>query len=811
MDTNIVSTLGAGSGIDIKNLVTQLTAIERAPRQDRIDTKQKTYDAQISGYGKLKSALDTLKTAIGELGNTSLFNARTVNVPDSEAITANKVSAGAQIGNYSIDVLKVASAQSLATEAQDERDSALNATGTMTINFGAWTYSSVNPADPLDTSDPLDQPAFTANTEREALSIAVTATDSLDSIAAKINEADAGVQASVLKVDDKYQLLLTAPSGEKNALQVSVSDPSLNGFSFTKDNHAEVTQTQRASDAQVKVNGLTVTREDNTMDDVITGLNFTVNNISTASLNFSITADKDSAKESVQDFVAAYNVFQKTSHDLVSYYRDEDNNLVRGELAGDISARSMIDQLRTLIGGAVPGLASGGFTALTNVGIRTERDGSLTINNTEFNDAFTNHFNLVGELFASKATSANSAVTVNQGTFASSAVAGNYEVAITRDPTQGQTVGNAVTDVFPKTIASGDGYTFKMNVDGVFSNSIELTGTYASVEELRLGLQLSINSDSKLKAAGVGVDVGFDTVNNQFSFKSREYGTISQAIFSEAGAGMANLGITPTQAKIVGAALTEATFDSGTDTFTSPLDATTKDYTFQIKVDGLESSSITLTNTYNSAADVAAELELKINADSTLSTAGAAIDVEYDTVNNRFTFNSRAGGTVSAIEFSTVSDDMAAFGISTTMGGTRGIDVAGTVNGVEGFGAGNVLLPDVDSDAYGLNFSVRAGAKAESGDGFEVGFSRGMAGEFLNLVEQFLSSNGVIKTRESSIQTQLDKLDEDTSNLDRRMEGVSARLLAQFTTMERIVASFQDTSSQLDGLVDRLPFTASND
>lgn len=800
MDTNIVSALGAGSGLDIKSLVTQLTAVERAPQQEKIDAKQKTLETQVSGYGKIKSALDTLQAAIGELGSPSLFNARTANVPDSEAITANKVSAGAQIGNYSVDVLTVASAQSLATAAQDERDSALNAVGTITIGFGAWAYDG--------SDDPL---TFTTNTDREALSISVTAADSLDSIAAKINEANGGVQASVLKVDDQYQLLLSSPSGEKNALRVSVSDASLDGFSFTETNHANVTETQQASNAQLKVNGLTVTRENNTIDDVITGLDFTINKVSTASLNFSITADKDSAKEAVQDFITAYNTFQETTNKLVNYTRDDDNKLVRGELAGDSTARNMISQLRTLIGGAVPGLASGGFTALTNVGIRTERDGSLSINQTEFNNAFTNHFDLVGELFASKATSANSAVTVNQGTFASAAVAGSYDIAITRDPTKGETVGNTISDTFPKTIATGDNYTFKLNVDGVASNSIELTGTYASQEALRLDLQSRINSDSKLKAAGVGVDVSFDTVNNQFSFQSREYGSLSQAIFTEAGTGMANLGIAPTQAKIIGAALTEATFDSDTDTFTSPLDATTKDYTFQIKVDGLESDAITLTNTYNTAAEVAAELEAKINADSTLSTAVAEIDVEYDTVNDRFTFNSRAGGTVSAIEFSTVSDDMAAFGMSTVMGGTRGIDVAGTVNGVEGFGAGNVLLPDVDSDAYGLNFSVRAGATAESGSGFNVSFSRGMAGEFSNLIENFLSTTGVIKTRESSIQKQLEGLDEETTKLDRRMTGVSTRLLAQFTMMERIVASFQDTSSQLDGLVDRLPFTASND
>ncbi|MBK1693909.1 flagellar hook protein [Chromatium weissei] len=811
MDTNIVSSLGAGSGIDIKSLVTQLTAVERAPQQARIDAKQKTLEAQISGYGKLKGALDAMKTAVASLGSSDLFNARSVSVSTSDAITADKVSPGAQIGNYKINVSQVASAQSIATKEQDERDSALNMSGNMTISFGAWAY---------DGSDnPL---TFITNTNRDALSINVTAADSLDTIAEKINSQNAGVQASVLKVDDKYQLTLTAPSGASNAMQISVDDASLDDFSFTSSNYSNVSETQQASDAVLKVNGLEVTRESNTIDDVVSGLTFTVNKtmLATDSVTFGVTADKGSAETAVRGFVTAYNSFQETTNKLVGYSRDADNNLVRGDLASDSSARSSINQMRALIGGAVPGLESG-FTALTNVGIRTERDGSLSISEDDFTAAFNNNFDLIGSLFASKMTSTNSAVTVNKGTFSSSAVAGTYNVNVTRDPTQGKTFGDAITNgnfdaitthelTAPLTIAAGGGYNFKINVDGVNSNSIELTGTYNSIEELRVGLQSKINSDSALKANGVGIDVGFDNATDSFNFTSRDYGSVSKAVFTETGSGMTSLGITPTQAKVVGSAITQSTFDSGSGTFTPSLDATTKDYTFKINVDGLESSSITLTNTYTNGADVAAELEAKINADSTLSTAGAAVDVEYDTANNRFSFNSRAGGSVSEIGFTSTSDDMAELGISTTMGGTRGIDVAGTINGVAGFGAGNVLLPDIESEAYGLNFKVRTGATAQSTNGFSASFSRGMAGELSNLIDNFLSSTGVIKSRESSIQTQLTRLNEDKTKLDTRMTAVSARLLAQFTTMERIVSSLQDTGSQMSELVNQLPFTASN-
>jgi flagellar hook-associated protein 2 len=525
MADNIISSLGAGSGIDIKNLVTQLTAVERAPREQRLDTRQETLQAQISGYGQLRSAFDTFKGSLTALSTGDLFNARSATVPNSDVITANAVEPGAQTGSYSIEVQEVAKAQTLAIggAAQTDPKAALNAAGSMTIRFGAWTDADGNP-----------QP-FAVNDDRTALTLDVASTDSLQDIATKINAADSGVQAAVIKVNDQYQLTLSADSGRNNAMEISTSGTNLAAFNF-KDGAFDATETQPAQDAQLKINGLAVTRESNEIDDLIQGFSFTLNKKGTAgeSLNFSITADKTAADQAIRDFVEAYNTFQKTTQELVGYTRDEDDNLVRGGLAGDSSARTMINRLREQIGGVLPG-AQGGFTALTNVGIRTERDGSLTINETDFKSAFDNNFNLLEGLFASKMSSTNSAVEVNAGTFASRAASGTYDVEITQDPTRGQIAGNALTHDFSAPLDASDpaaDYSFRINVDGTNSGLIQLTGTYATADELRADLQARINGDSSLKAAGVAVDVEYDTGTNQFNFVSREYGSISKVSFT---------------------------------------------------------------------------------------------------------------------------------------------------------------------------------------------------------------------------------------------------------------------------------------
>ena len=176
MADNIISTLGAGSGIDIKNLVTQLTAVERTPKETRLNTRQEQIQAQISGYGQLKSAFDTFKGALTALGSADLFKARSATVPSSDVITANKVDPGAQTGAYSIEVLEVASAHSLAMAAHSERDVALDKSGALTIQFGDWTYDG-------GTGAPT---SFDINGDRAALTIDIESGDSATAVTTTI-------------------------------------------------------------------------------------------------------------------------------------------------------------------------------------------------------------------------------------------------------------------------------------------------------------------------------------------------------------------------------------------------------------------------------------------------------------------------------------------------------------------------------------------------------------------------------------------------------------------------------------------------
>jgi len=678
---NVISSLGAGSGIDVTNLITSLVEVERAPTETRLDTRQANLDAQISAYGALKSALSEFQSLVTNVADNDTFNARAVAFPDTDILTPNSISAGAQVGSYQVEVTSVAQAQSLVLNTAEDKDATLGLSGALTLEFGGWSYTGTAPA--------LVPDSFTVNSERDALTLDINTNDSLSSIAQKLNDADVGITASVLKIDDQYQLVMTMPSGSTNSVRITSDNPaSLGGLEYNETTYANVIQTQKAADAVVKVNGLTVTRDSNQLEDVIEGFSFTLNRASEGEvISFNVEADTGIAEQAIRDLVEGFNLFTTTAKGITGSSRDEDNNLIRGDLSTDTVAKSLISRIRETMNSPVEGVQSL-FAALGSIGVRTNLDGSLTIDESTFSAALKDNFDDIEALFAPTAKSGSTRVIVGQGSQIDKAQAGSYAVEITQDATQAVLTGSSMTETFGTAVdTSGGGYSLQVTVDGATTEVITLDQTYASAALMAQGLEDLINADANLAAQGQKVDVNYvtDTGNGYFEIVSRRYGSASSVSINSVGANMASLGL----------------------------------------------------------------------------------------------------------------------GISQ---GTDGVDVAGTIDGEAGFGAGQVLLPGISSPAYGLTFTVLDGAASE--DPFSVNFATGVGGELNSLISRFLGTKGPIAARETSIGDQLDKIDDEREKLDRRIEAYEARLTSQFIAMERIISSLNATGSSLDGLADRLAFTA---
>lgn len=696
IDNNIIQSLGVGSGIDTNNIVKQLTAIERSAPQQRIDTKRDLTEARISDYGVLSSALSTLKEAAAEIIKPEGMFSKTAAFTESDALVPTGLTTDVEPGVYNFTVEEIAQSQSISFAGLADDDSEVGE-GTITLNFGAWTR---------DGSDRAT--SFVQDTDHESVTLTIdSSNNSLKGLRDAINKADVGVQASIIYDGSSYRLSILAESGENNEIEIVVDEGGtsdlnedaigLSRFAFNsaKDDFATQTvETQMGEDARLTINGLSVQRSTNTIDDIVQGLSLDVLKAAPGEkITITVEDDKAFAEDNVRNFVDAFNAFLEAVDPIfgVSEETNEDGEkiTVEGSLSKDSMAKSILSRIRSTIASSIPGLTDSNFTALTNVGIRTELDGTLSISEDEFEEAFADRFEDVQKLFAPQTYSSSSDITVNS--YGKNTIAGEYNVVVTTPPSKG----------------------------------------YLNANE-------------------------FDPFNN-------------------------------------------VTFPD--------YDTSAKDYSFKIRVNGNESDTISLPGAlYDSEDEIAAALQAAINADETLQANGSSVVVSYDTDTSNFVFTSNQYGTSSTVTILDASNEITTdLGIADA-GGTPGVKVVGTINGVAGFGSANVLLPALGEPGEGLAMLIGENASSAT-----VNFSRGFAGELDELIKEFLSKDGLISAREASLEDDLDSLDDDQDKLVRKMTAYEERLIQQFIAMERIINGINSSSGFLENLIDQLPFTSKKD
>ena len=107
---NALIALGAGSGMDVQSLATNLVEAERAPRKAVIEKKITQSESGISGYAAVKFVLGDLKTAFSNIKDQSDFNAMTTRVSQSAAMAVS-TTATASTGSHSVNITNLAKSQ----------------------------------------------------------------------------------------------------------------------------------------------------------------------------------------------------------------------------------------------------------------------------------------------------------------------------------------------------------------------------------------------------------------------------------------------------------------------------------------------------------------------------------------------------------------------------------------------------------------------------------------------------------------------------------------------------------------------------
>ncbi|WP_349782398.1 flagellar filament capping protein FliD [Xanthomonas arboricola] len=343
---SVIST--SGSGLDIPTVVSTLVSRQKDPEQARINKAGTAATTQLSAISQIKSSMTTLKSALDKVISSADTNAYKATVPTDAGFTATTTSSAAP-GNYSVEVVSLASAQKLASGAFVA--DATVGSGTLTIGYG-----------------------------EKKITVDISGTDKLTDIAAAINKAAGGkgVTASVVTANDGQHLVFNAiDTGTKGALTVSASDPSLSSLTYGPGVSGGLTQSVAATDALVRVDGFERTSSSNTVTDIVPGV---VLNLTKAAegtkVTLGVAADTSGLKANLTAYAAAYN----TANTLLAKSSAYDpTTKTAAALTGDSLVRGLQQQLR--------GQVSGNLTELKSLGLTIDKDGVMSFDGGKFDTA----------------------------------------------------------------------------------------------------------------------------------------------------------------------------------------------------------------------------------------------------------------------------------------------------------------------------------------------------------------------------------------------------------------------------------------
>ena len=674
-----ITSAGIGSGLDVTGLVKQLMAAERQPLA-ALDQKEAFIQAKLSAYGSFKSALSSFQSAMSGLANVSKFQAFKATSADASIVTSSVI-ANAVPGSYGVEVTQLSQAHKLRSKVFSDVAGSVG-TGTLTFQFGKVSGVS-----------------FTANRDKPAQAVTITAAqNSVSGIRDAVNAANIGVSAAILNDGTGNRLVFTSKdTGEDNNLKVTVVDTSdasniddvgLSQLAYdvagTVGNGKNLTESSAGQNASFKVDGVTISKATNTVTDVIQGVTLNLLKVSAVGVPTTVTVARDieTVKSSIDAFVKSYNDINKTVKDLTAYNPATKQASI---LQGDASTASVITQLRKTLSSTLS--LGGTYSALSQIGISFQVDGTLKLDSTKLQKAIDTNFNDIAGLFSAYGKPTDSLVNYNSTT--SKTQPGTYAVAISQLATQAVKSGVAT-----------------------------------------------------------------------------------------------------------------ASLADTTGTFTAPFVVNATNDTFIVKVDGTQSSTITLAQgSYATAAALTAEIQSKINGDTALKAASSSVVVSFDSTTDILALTSSRYGAASIVEITAVDTNTA-----TTLGfsvsaATAGLDVAGTINGIAATGSGRFLTGVTGNAVEGLKLEIAGTATGNRGT---VNYSQGYAYQLDKLAGKFLEGTGPITSRTNGLNNSIKDIDQRREVLNRRLVEVEKRYKAQFSALDGVLGKLRNTSDfltqQLAGL-----------
>mgnify|MGYP002630144054 CR=1 FL=1 len=414
---------GINSNLDTGGIIDNLIKLQAQPI-GIIEAKRALEEAKLLGFRDLKDRLQNFKSVVNTLNTESRFLSTegefsNNNATDSNTVVDLTTSSSATSGTFSLTVNNLALETKLLSTGFAETSSEFTQ-GTFDITVGSTV-----------TSITIDE---TNNT--------------LDGLRLAINNSGANVQANFLNDGsdtNPVRLIVSGTqTGADNAVSVSLTT---NLFGVGNQTLVLFEETQAAKDASFTLDGVAVTKSSNTVTDVITGTTLELK--SAGSGTITLGPDLDAIKEKIQNYVDGFNELMLHLNNELALQSDTGET---GVLFANFAVQNLQQSLRETISNQVVGV-TGDFTYLSQIGIRTQSDGTLAIDDGDLSTALASNIENITQLFSSSGRTTNAAVTFVG--FTDDTEPGGYTVQVSGGVPQLATSGSTT---FVDAVGSGNFY-----------------------------------------------------------------------------------------------------------------------------------------------------------------------------------------------------------------------------------------------------------------------------------------------------------------------------------------------------------------
>jgi len=351
----------SGQGFDVSTtvsqIVTNLQAVE-TPWKNQVTSLQ-SQDTALTSIGTDLSALSTALNALSDF--QGVFAGKEGSSSDTSVLALVNATSAAAAGSHTVQVGQLAQTFSYASGDLGASDIL---SGSLTIGGQAITIS--------------DGTATDSSGNR------IPANNTLSKLATYINNGDYGVQANVVTDASGSRLsLVSDTSGGAGA--VTIDSTGLTDTTASK--AVAITQAQKGQNAQLSVDGISMTSASNTVTTAIPGVTMQLLDQSSAPVQVEITNNNSNVESAVSTFVTAYN---KVVGDL-NTQEGQSSSGTAEPLYGNAMVAMLQQQLQ---GAANFTQSSGTITSLAQLGVTASKsdDGTLTLDTSTLDSALNSNY-----------------------------------------------------------------------------------------------------------------------------------------------------------------------------------------------------------------------------------------------------------------------------------------------------------------------------------------------------------------------------------------------------------------------------------